>query len=97
MDDSYYIVYSNIQKRIYWFMKKQKADNANLKAIKNYIENHKKEIIGQEIFLNKEKADKIKYLLAKNSMWAALEIIKKENPNAIPIKYDENLVSSLNI
>lgn len=96
MDNLYYIVYCDIQKRIYWFMKKQKANNANLKAIKSYIENHKKEIIGQEIFLNKEKADKIKHLLAKNSMWAALEIIKKENPNAIPIQYEESLVNSVN-
>ena len=70
-------------------MRKEKADNANLRAIQRYIENHKKEIFGQEIFLTEEKASKVKNLLAKNSMWAALEIVKKENPNALPIQYSE--------
>ena len=51
--------------------------------------NHKKDIFGQEVSLKEDKANKVKQLLAKNSMWAALEIIKKENPNALPIQYSE--------
>lgn len=89
MGDLYYIVYCDEQKRIYWFMRKDKADDANLRAIQRYIENHKKDIFGQEILLKEDKANKVKQLLAKNSMWAALEIIKKENPNASPIQYPE--------
>ena len=50
MGDLYYIVYCDEQKRIYWFMRKEKADNANRKAIQRYMENHKKDIFGQEIF-----------------------------------------------
>ena len=89
MGNLYYIVYCNEQSRIYWFMLKEKADNANLKAIQRYIENHKRNILGQEIYLSENKANKVKHLLAKNSMWAALEIIKKENPNAIPIQHSD--------
>ena len=62
MCEFYYIVYCDEQKRIYWFMRKEKADNANLRAIQRYIENHKKEIFGQEIFLTEEKASKVKNL-----------------------------------
>ena len=92
MGDFYYIVYSDEQKKIYWFMRKEKADDANLRAMQRYMQNHKKMLLAKEIFLTKPIANKIKALLAIDAMWAALEIIKKENPNALSIEYPDSPV-----
>jgi len=49
-------------------------------------------LIGNEIYLSQHNATKIKALLAIDAMWAALELIEKENPNAIPIEYPDSPV-----
>jgi hypothetical protein len=92
MGELYYILYSDEQKKIYWFMRKEKADNANLRAMQRYMQNHKKTLLAKEIFLTDPIANKIKALLAIDSMWAALEIIKRENPNALSIEYPDSFV-----
>ena len=94
MVDFYYLVYSDASKKIYWFMKKEAADIANLKAIYRFTKNHKEDLVAEEISLSDKKATKVKSLLATNSMWAAIEIIKKENPNATPIEYPKNILSN---
>jgi len=90
MGELYYVIYSEDSKKIYWFMRKEKADSANLRAMKRYIDNHRKPLFAKEIYLSTKNATKVKALLAINSMWAALELIKKENPNAISIEYPDS-------
>jgi hypothetical protein len=92
MGELYYIVYSEKLRKIYWFMRKEKADKANLLAMRRYINTSKSPLIGNEIYLSQHNATKIKALLAIDAMWAALELIEKENPNAIPIEYPDSPV-----
>jgi len=90
MGELYYIIYSEELRKIYWFMRKEKADKANLNAMQRYENTSKTPVIGKEIYLSQNNATKIKSLLGKNQMWAALELIEKENPNAILIEYPNN-------
>ena len=88
MGESYYIVYSKELEKIYWFMRKEKADQANLFAIKQYVENHKQLLFAEEIFLNTKNATLVKSLLKDNGSMA-LELIRSENEDAVSIQYPD--------
>lgn len=72
MTETYYVLHD--QKRIHWFLKKEKADERNLQAIKNHIQNFP-DLIAKEISLTKELEKKIKNLLLKSSK-KAIELIE---------------------
>jgi len=71
-------------------MRKEKADRANLFAIKQYVTNHKESLSAEEILLRAQDAVSVKSLLVSDSP-AALALIKKENPDEILIEYPDNL------
>ena len=86
-EQTYYTLYD--QKRIHWFLKKEKTDERNLKAIKNHIKNFP-DIIAKEVLLTEELERKIKNLLLKSSR-KAIELIEATNIISKPIEFPEEL------
>jgi ribosomal protein L15 len=78
------------QKRIHWFLKKEKTDERNLQAIKNYIRNFPN-IIAKEILLTGELERKVKSLLLKSSK-KAIELIEATTIISKPIEFPEEFI-----
>lgn len=89
MSEPYYIVYSEESDRIHWFVRKEKADLANLLAIKRYVENYKEPLLAQEILLSSKDEAFVKSVFVKDNS-AALALIRAKNPIEVPISYPNN-------
>jgi hypothetical protein len=48
-----------MSKKIYWLVAKEKVDNANLKAMQKYIQNHKKTFLDKKYSCQKRKPTRL--------------------------------------
>ena len=86
--NAFYILYDN--NRIHWFLKKEKADKRNLRAIKGQIDSLP-EIVAKEVYLNKRQEIQIKRMLLKPSE-EIIFLLETEKPPAKPIDYPEDFI-----